>query len=367
MHEKCKGCNWTGKCLRSHLAKRKDCSSLYDLDALEAEAKKLHKEQMAARNRDRYHNDKDESPRKRASVKQQYHESPQKKRESMAAYNEKHRPDINKAMMKNYHENPEKKQEKSKYYYETKSKYVPGLQYGGKEECSQCDGIFYGPRDMKRHVDNVHLKKNVVACQICDKDYQCKQSLERHMTEVHGGEKHKCEKCPAAFCRASDLQYHTKHGLHYLSYHCRLCKKTFVFQTLGGLIEHTIVKQSEEEHVGSNGTWRIMKSGILLTCKSHMESKQLKEGKDVSRLTWKDKAKAKKERAMKKEEIINEGLQLAYGNLIAPKVKVDIKQDKHEKDVKKDQCKWCEERAPYSDEFCSINCFLNWKLLEENE
>ena len=70
---------------------------------------------------------------------------------------------------------------------------------------------------------------------------------------------------------------------------------------------------------------------------------------------------------MKKEEIINEGLQLAYGNLIAPKVKVDIKQDKHEKDVKKDQCKWCEEKAPYSDEFCSINCFLNWKLLEENE
>ena len=47
-------------------------------------------------------------------------------------------------------------------------------------------------------------------------------------------------------------------------------------------------------------------------------------------MSWKDKAKAKKERAMKKEEIINEGLQLAYGNLIAPKVKLDIKQDKHE-------------------------------------
>ena len=49
------------------------------------------------------------------------------------------------------------------------------------------------------------------------------------------------------------------------------------------------------------------------------------------------------------------------------KNKLDIKQDKHEKDVKKDQCKWCEEKAPYSDEYCSINCFLNWKLLEENE
>ena len=46
--------------------------------------------------------------------------------------------------MKNYHENQEKKQEKSKY--------VPGSQY--EKECSQCDRILYGPRDMKQHDDN---------------------------------------------------------------------------------------------------------------------------------------------------------------------------------------------------------------------
>ena len=48
--QKCKGCDYVGKSLRSHLSKTPKCRALYDLGSLEAEAKTLHKEQMAARN-----------------------------------------------------------------------------------------------------------------------------------------------------------------------------------------------------------------------------------------------------------------------------------------------------------------------------
>ena len=97
---------------------------------------------------------------------------------------------------------------------------------------------------------------------------------------------------------------------------------------MGGSIEHVIVKQSESEekfyYADKNAAWRLKKSGILLTCKSHVESSQLKEGEHVLDIPWKDKVKAAKERAMKKEEIINEGLQLAYGNPEAPQGKIRI-------------------------------------------
>ena len=36
--------------------------------------------------------------------------------------------------------------------------------------------------------------------------YDYRDNLSRHMKEVHGGEKHKCEKCPAAFSRGTDLE-----------------------------------------------------------------------------------------------------------------------------------------------------------------
>ena len=54
--KKCRGCDYVGKALRSHLSKSTKCTTFYDMDALYAEAKVLHKTQMAARNRDQYHN-----------------------------------------------------------------------------------------------------------------------------------------------------------------------------------------------------------------------------------------------------------------------------------------------------------------------
>ena len=141
-------------------------------------------------------------------------------------------------------------------------------------------------------------------------------------------------------------------------------KKNLVFKHLGGLIEHVIVKQSEGEDIGSDGTkWKQYKSGILVTCKSQVESTQLKEGKHVLCMPRKEKVEAAKKRAVKKEEIINEGLQIAIGNPEAPKVKLEFEYKKHEDDGRR-KCKWCDDRTPYSNEYCPCrNPNLNWQLL----
>ena len=357
----CKGCDKKFLLLLSHLERTKSCQDSYDMSAMRKEAERLTKERKAQRGRDRYHNDPNESPKKRAAAKEQYKQHTPEKRATMALYNERHREKINDAMREQYQNDPEKKKEKSATYYATRSKY-------GSQECPQCDGVFFTPKDMKRHIDHTHSVENVITCQICDKQIKFEESLERHMREVHGGEKHRCEKCPAAFSCHSDLKEHIREGWHYLSYDCKQCSKTIVFKSLKGLIQHTIVKQSEGEHIGASGTkWKIYKSGILVTCKSHVESTQLKEGENVLCMKRKDKVKAAKERAMKKEELINEGLLLAAGNLEAPKVKFEMIREKHEVNFYKDRCKWCEEKIPFSDEYCSVRFSDAWKLHRENE
>ena len=44
----CKVCNWSGKFIRLHLSKSPQCAAHYDLNALEAEANKRHRDLQAA-------------------------------------------------------------------------------------------------------------------------------------------------------------------------------------------------------------------------------------------------------------------------------------------------------------------------------
>ena len=56
---------------------------------------------------------------------------------------------------------------------------------------------------------------------------------------------------------------------------------------------------------------------------------------------------------MKKEEIINEGLQMLKGNQENVEVKLTLKYKKHEEESRRRSCMWCNEPMPYSTEFCT--------------
>ena len=297
----CKGCDKKFQLLLSHLERTKSCQDFYDMSALRKEAERLTKEKKRQRSYDKYHNDPDESPRKQA------------------------------------------------YYQERRDPH--GTQ------CPKCGAWLFTAKDTKRHNDHVHSEDNFFTCQICDKRIEYKENLDRHMREVHGGEKYKCEKCPAAYSRKSDLQIHIREDWHYITFYCKQCKKTLVFKNLGGLIRHVIVKRSEGEQEYEGHKWKIYKTGILVTCKSQVESTQLEDGKNqfqIPSMPKKDKVKAAMDRYRKKKEIINEGLKLANNNAEFPKIDFAFEYDKHEDDGggRYARCKRCDEQVPYSNEHC---------------
>ena len=330
----CKVCNWTGKCLRSHLAKNKQCGSLYDLSALEAEAKRLHRDQKAARSRERY---ADESPRKKAASKQHYHDSPQKKKEAMAAYNKKHREDINHAMQMHAIDS----------YLDTKLR------------CPICELPFCKKQNRDVHIDHIHSGTFTPSvCQICDKTFDYEQNLQAHMREVHEELVYVCQKCPAAYVRNSALQKHYREDWHYLSYFCNLCKENIVFKSFGALLQHVIVKQSQNEMEFPKGsefegkTFTKKKSGILVTCKAHVDNMQEEEGRYLEYCSKAEKEEAYKQRIRRKEEIINEGLKAGYGPYEKPTVKVEFvtthdKKTHHQKEEEEGYCKYCLQKIPF--------------------
>ena len=333
----CKVCNWTGKCLRSHLAKNKQCSSLYDLDALEDEAKRLHRDQKAARSRERY---MDESPRKKTAAKQRYQESPQKKKEAMAAYNEKHREDINFAMR------------------------IHSIDSWRKFKCPICEKSFNKKQSRDIHIDHIHSGSHPPSvCQICDKTFEYEQSLERHVREVHEELVYECQKCPAAYVRNSEFQDHIIEDWHYLSYFCNLCMKNNVFKSFGALLQHVIVKQSETAMEFPKGsklegqTFTRKKSGILVTCKAHVDSTQEEEGRYLEWCTDDEKKEAYKRRIKRKEEIINEGLKAAwtYEGYEKHMVKVEFvtthdKKTHNQEEEEKGHCKYCLQKIPFEED-----------------
>ena len=371
----CMGCDKKFQLLLSHLERTKTCQDFYDMSTMRQEAERLTKEKKAQRSHERYHNDPDESskrkaaakeyykqhtPEKRAAAKEYYENHTPEKKATMALYNEKHREEINAAMKEQYQRDPEKRKAKSDYYIAVRHQF-------GENECPKCDQTFFTPQAMKSHIDHIHSNEDSVICQICDKCINHRKNIDRHMSEVHGGERHRCEKCPASFSRGSELQRHIKEGGHYLSYHCKQCNKKLVFKNLDGLIAHVIVKQSEGAQEYGGQKHKIYKSGILVTCKSQVESTQVIEGEHVLCLPREVKIKAMKKRAMKKEEIINEGLQSAIENPEAPKVKLEFEYHKHEEDGNR-KCKWCKEHKFNLDfnQFCTYRMpSLIWILQNE--
>ena len=373
--ETCKACGKTFQLLNSHILRSKACKSKYsedELTALKERDLKLRREKNAQRMKANYHNDPTESPRKRAAMKKLYedpkrreakkeamkklYEDPERreaKKETMSRYNEDNREEINSAM-------------KDKYESDgvTSSNLSQGLKnLGSGLECPICKEKFYHKKLIDQHIKHQHSDDEpIVTCQICDKTFgHHNENLARHMREVHGGEKYKCDKCPAAYSRNSDLQKHISEGDHYLTYYCKQCQKELVFKHLGGLIKHVIVKQSEGEQESGEYTWKIHKSGMLVTCKSQVESTQLEEGEHVLCMPKEDKVKAYAKRKIMKEEIINEGLKLVKENPENVCVKLTLEYQKHEVDDGKRSCKWCKKSLPCITEFCSCRKPIeNW-------
>ena len=326
--EHCKGCTWKGTSLRIHLNRTKlPCRKLYNAEDLKNKSDQLNKVKDAKRKYEKYHNNQNESQRKKAAAKEYY---------------EKHK--------------TEKTAETTKHDTKATEK------LSQSPMCLICKETFVLEGSKKRHMEKFHSKvQKKIACDICEKHFEWKDNLSRHMREVHGGEKHGCMECPATYTRNEDLQEHIATGRHYLKFHCPICLQELVFKHLGGLIEHVVVKQSEgeQEYEGQvrsgfiSRKWKIYKSGILLTCKSKLGSIQVEEGEHILGMPKSEKLEAYKKRMRKKEEVINFGLRAPSPSQEKPTVKLElIKITTHEEKAEKNYCKYCHMKTPFTNVYC---------------
>ena len=217
----CRGCGKRVQLLLSHLERTtKPCKALYDMEVLHAEAARLHKEQMATRNRERYHSDPKESPKKRAASKEYYDNHTPEKKGAMSVYNQTHKEDIILASQKR------------------RCKSTCTERY----ECPWCEKVFPSEPKMKHHFEYIHTKPDTrLKCPICDKGIKYKDNLDRHMREVHGEEKkYKCSDCSAAYTRKEHLEQHIRTGKHYMDTYCEHCKETKVFRYVAEKERHFI-------------------------------------------------------------------------------------------------------------------------------
>ena len=104
------------------------------------------------------------------------------------------------------------------------------------KQCNICQGSFNHRDDLIEHKQNVHGESQQVCpaetfhCSICKKSFSRKDKLNDHNKEVHQGQRFKCPKCRASFTQKAKLKNHIKRGKHKKSqqlYKCYICFKKF--------------------------------------------------------------------------------------------------------------------------------------------
>ena len=351
----CKGCKWTGKSLRTHLIRTKSpCKDLYDMEALKRESNEMNKAKDAKRKYQRYHSTPEEG---------------QKKKAYMRKYRREHQEEISMAKKEYYEQkttqlkiesNPENRTSDNSRD-KTKMTRTEDERDINDYKCPICEKSFVLPRVKERHMHHFHSKaSNRIACDICEKAFEYKDNLSRHMREFHGGNRHKCEVCPATFTRSSYLQSHKDNEKHYLAFYCCICYKELAFKHLAGLINHVVVKQNvveepctDEDGQFTGGTKKWLNSGILLTCKSRFETILVEKGENIYGTEKPLQLEGFKKRMRKKEDIINYGLREAHGSQEKLSVKLEfIPETTHYQIEGKSCCKYCGMHSPFKNQYC---------------
>ena len=95
-------------------------------------------------------------------------------------------------------------------------------------KCNICDKDFETSERFKSHIKHVHSSessKNI--CEICHKSYSSSRGLKRHLSNVHGNDIiQKCDICNEEF---ATIQYLNRHKLciHNPKHQCKLCSEHF--------------------------------------------------------------------------------------------------------------------------------------------
>ena len=104
------------------------------------------------------------------------------------------------------------------------------------KQCNICQASFNHRDDLIKHNKNVHGESTqftsveTFQCSICKKSFSRKDKLNEHKKEVHQGQRFKCPQCSASYTQKAKLKNHMKEGKHKKKkplYECSFCGTKF--------------------------------------------------------------------------------------------------------------------------------------------
>ena len=268
----CKGCEFQGKSLRGHLKRTtKDCLQLYsaeELNLLEEHAKSIKKENTAKWQRD--NKEASNQHRRNSYYKEPEKEIQRKQGEFPCNICDKtftFQSNLDHHVRQFHNQSPDDPQSSgqqsllqedetndtkcsicgadfSDKFRRDRHLYEVHPPFPERIKCTMCDTTFSRWETLLRHrgkahdynARDVHQAKK---CGICEKIYSNLDNLNRHIKQVHGGEKlHACEECTAHYFRKEDLENHMKKGKHYRDGICPYCEERIVFKSEASWYKH---------------------------------------------------------------------------------------------------------------------------------
>ena len=94
--------------------------------------------------------------------------------------------------------------------------------------CEICNRGFTAKGSLELHMDAVHLKKKEFGCSICGKLFARKHILKVHLDTHYGKKEFQCSVCGKEFIQKSNLSRHERiHVAKNFGYGCRFCGQAF--------------------------------------------------------------------------------------------------------------------------------------------
>lgn len=96
-----------------------------------------------------------------------------------------------------------------------------GLGCKDRHTCSICRRVFSGLSYLKKHIDNMHLRR--LMCDLCPKVYSKMNDIRRHITDIHGNRRFACNVCDYETQEKGNLEKHKL--IHGDKVECPVCNK----------------------------------------------------------------------------------------------------------------------------------------------